>query len=365
MHHNKKVTFLISSLAGGGAEGVCVNISNGLAEQGWDVTLLVLNLKNSVFLDRVSKKVAIKELKVNQARQAFFKLRDFIKKNNVQKLVVFNYELTIMSIFVRYTLFRKFKIITRNINTISENINSDQISFLVRFTIKKFYAKADHVINQCNGMQNDLLKVIPALKNKSSVIYNPVNSSIEKFSENINFNNIEKGNYILCVGRLEEQKAFHYAIEVFSRIYNKYPGLRLKIVGQGSLEQDLKQLAVKIGVSKFVDFEGFKKDIKPYYLGANLTLMTSLYEGFPNVLVESITLGTPVVSFDCQNGPSEIIIPEVNGYLIKQFNIGELSLMVDKILKKNLIFNYLDVKKSSVNYSNEFILKQWLSLLYN
>ena len=83
------------------------------------------------------------------------------------------------------------------------------------------------------------------------------------------------------MGRLERQKAFHYAIEGFARLTKEFSSLRLKIVGAGILENDLKKCANDFGVRDRVDFEGFKKDIIPYYLGAKATLLTSLYEGFP------------------------------------------------------------------------------------
>jgi len=65
-----------------------------------------------------------------------------------------------------------------------------------------------------------------------------------------------------------------------------------------------------------VGFEGFKKDMIPYYLSAKATVLTPLYEGFPNVLVESITLGTPAIAFNCPSRPSEIIVDGINGFLV-------------------------------------------------
>ena len=86
------------------------------------------------------------------------------------------------------------------------------------------------------------------------------------------------------MGRLEKQKAFNYAIEAFSGIKDNFPNLRLKIVGQGSLKQELKQKAIDLNVENRVDFEGFQKDIIPYYLHSKATVLTSIYEGYPNVL---------------------------------------------------------------------------------
>ncbi|BDX03991.1 glycosyl transferase [Marinomonas pontica] len=320
MSEFKKITLLISSLSGGGAEGVCVNVANGLAESGWQVDLVVLHTNNAAYLERVSQKVNLVVLGVNHARNAPLPLLRYIRKHKPAKLLVFNYELAVILVMLR-SLFRlKTKIIARNINTFSKNTTKPQgiwRGYIVKPLINHFYGKCDHIINQCQAMRDDLVSVFPHLADKTSVIYNPVAKHVEDYARAHDLTQVVKQDYLLCVGRLEKQKAFHYAIEGFSGIASDFPNLRLKIVGQGSLEQSLKQCARDFGVANRVDFEGFQADMIPYYLHAKATLLTSLYEGFPNVLIESITLGTPVVAFDCPSGPREIIQEGVNGYLVK------------------------------------------------
>ncbi|RLV61410.1 glycosyltransferase [Parashewanella curva] len=355
---DNKVTLFVSSLSGGGAEGVCVNLANGLSDRGYDVTLLVLNLENAQLKHKVIESVNVVSLGVDRARNVFFKLRQYLAENNVKFLLVFNYELTVISVLVRATLKGHCKIIARNINTISQNTKSRDFSWWKKKMIAWFYCKADHVVNQCKAMQEDLIMHIPALEGKTSVIYNPVNKQIEDFAENTDFSSISKDNYILCVGRLEEQKAFHRAIDAFSLVIKKYPDLRLKIVGEGSLEPQLKQLATELKVSDSVDFEGFQSDIIPYYLKARMTLLTSLYEGFPNALIESITLGTPVVSVDCSSGPSEIIHIE-NGFLVSSKD--SLTEFIQESL--NYSWNYSSVSSSSLMYRNSQNLDSWISII--
>lgn len=331
---SKKITILISSLSGGGAEGVCVNIANGLADNGWQVDLLVLHTHNAAYVDLISQKVNLAVLGVNHARLASLPLLRYIRQHKPEKLLVFNYELAVLTVMLRSVFHFNTKIIARNINTFSKNITQPQgmwLRYIVSPLINKLYSKCDHIINQCHAMRDDLISVFPHLKDKTSVIYNPVAKSIEDYAKSHDLNKVVKQDYLLCVGRLEKQKAFHYAIEGFAGIANQYPTLRLKIVGKGSLEQSLKQCAIDLGVADRVDFEGFKSDIIPYYLHAKATLLTSLYEGFPNVLIESITLGTPVISFDCPSGPREIIKNGVNGYLVKTQCLESLWVSLTKL----------------------------------
>ena len=108
-------------------------------------------------------------------------------------------------------------------------------------------------------MRDDLISEQNYFIDNSNVIYNPIPSNIENFIKNNDFSKIEKKNYLLCVGRLEKQKAFKYAIEAFAGILVKFPNLRLKIVGQGTLKQELKQKAIELNIEDKIDFEGFQK----------------------------------------------------------------------------------------------------------
>lgn len=357
---NKKITFLISSLAGGGAEGVCVNVANGLVSRGWDVELVVLHMNNSVYHEILDDRVTLVVLDANNARYSLAPLIKYFRGKKLDKIVVFNYELTVMSIIARFFCLRKFKVIARNINTISKKQNVEKIfsykSFLKKM-VDTFYTKADFIINQSKEMQEDLHTVYPEVKYKTNFIYNPIRKQIEEYSKTIEFETLQKEDYILCIGRLEEQKAFHYAIEAFAGISNSFPDIRLKIVGQGSLESSLKELAKKLDVQDRVDFEGFHKNAIPFYEKAKLVLLTSLYEGFPNVLIESIALGTPVVSFDCQSGPSEIIEDSVNGYLVKYLDVEDLQKKLSTALEKN--WDYKSVHNSSLRFSSCEIIEQW------
>ncbi len=356
MSKNRKIALVISTLAGGGAEGVCVTIANGLAEKGWEIDLVVLNLEDPVYLNRLSDRVKLVVLGVSRVRYAFIPLCKYILKYNPKKFLVFNYLLTVQLVFSRKLMFKDFLIIARNINTFSQNSNISgegwQREAVFRI-VSLVYDKVDHVINQCQGMEEDLLESFPALRGKTSVIYNPVNKEVQSVAEKSDLAKVQKDNFLLCVGRLESQKAFHYAIKAFSLILKGNPGLRLKIVGAGSLGFELEEQARSLNILDEVDFEGFQRDVVPYYLRARATVLTSLYEGFPNVLVESITLGTPVVAFDCQSGPGEIINKD-NGLLVKHESLEDLVIGMASILNKSWDSNSVSLSLSNTNASVVF-----------
>ena len=362
----KKITLLISSLAGGGSESVCVTLANSFVDDGWKVNLIVLNINNEVYLNHLSKKVNLVILNKRHARYSFFSLLNYIFKNKPKIFLVFNYELTVMLVILRAIFNFKIKIISRNSNTLSIKLKKFKkqnfwSKYIVLSLIKFFYQRTDHIINQCNGMQEDLIKLYSKLKKKSSVIPNPLSLNIRNYCKKHDLKKINKDNYILCVGRLEEQKAFHFVIDAFASIKNNFPNLRLKIVGKGSLEKELKQRVKNLNIESFVDFENFQKNIIPYYLYARGTILTSIYEGYPNVLIESIAMNTPVVSFNCPSGPSEIVRNGINGYLVDYMDINDLKKKISILLKRK--FQYYDLQKTLKDNQVEKVYFQYQNII--
>lgn len=366
MYSTKRVTLIISSLSGGGAEGVCVNIANSLSDNGWQVDLVVLNLNNEVYLDRISNKINLIVLNVNHTRYSFVPLLKYLYINKAKSCLVFNHELAVTLVILRILFRLDIKIISRNISVLSIKIKQLKKRgiwqrYAVRPLVTYFYQKIDHVVNQCHSMREDMIRVYPQLHNNSSVIYNPIATHFEVYIKNNNLTSIEKKNYLLCVGRLDEVKAFHYAIEGFAGIANKFPNLRLKIVGKGSLEKDLKQKAIYHDVVDRVDFEGFQKDVIQYYLYAKATILTSLYEGYPNVLLESLSMNTPVIAFNCPGGTSEIIQDGLNGYLVKYQDVDDLKKKLSTLLLEK--YNNKVFKNSIKKNKIENVLKRYEKLI--
>lgn len=366
MKINQQVILVIDSLRGGGAQRVCVNLANGLSKSGWSVDLLVLNLKDNNFIESLSETVNLIQLNKNHVRTSILSLLKLIYQKKPKLFLVFNYEFSVLLIFLRFFFKFKYKIISRNISNLSKKKEElNEAGFwsknIVNRFIGHFYHKADHIVNQCCSMQDDFIKINPKLRKNTSVIFNPLSNKIINYAENHDLSKIKKNDYLLCVGSLKKAKAFNYAIEGFARIAKHFPKLRLKIVGEGKLEKQLKKIAMDLGIESRVDFEGFQKDIIPFYLYARATVLTSVYEGFPNVLIESILLGTPVVSFDCPSGPSEIIEKGVNGFLVEYQNIEDLKNQLYSVLLTK--FYIKKMNKTVKKYYPKQIIQKYDRLL--
>jgi glycosyltransferase involved in cell wall biosynthesis len=364
--NGSKVVFFINSLGGGGAENICINIANGLFDSGWSIEILVLNLESKDFLKKLNPNIKIINLNVKRAKFSFIKLRSHFLKNDFSGVVCFTYELAVLSLMARGSIWKpNFKVISRNINSLT-NMFTVRTSlwrkYIVYPLVKYFYGKSDLIINQCDGMMLELCKVLPEARDACVVIYNIVDQNVEVASKKIDFEKVDKKNNILCIGRLEPQKAHCDAISAFKIVLESHPDLRLKLVGKGKLKNDLIQQAQVEGVIDNIDFEDFKDNVIEYYLDTRLTILPSLFEGFPNVLVESVTLGTPVVAYDCPNGPSEIIT-DVNGILVEERSVQNLASAIISALDKS--FNYDSIHRESVIYSRRKIIEEWACTLHS
>ena len=364
MELKKDILLFINSLQGGGSERVCTTIANSLAQKNFNVNLLVLHSKNAVFEKDLDKKVKLTSLNKLHTRKAFFAVAKYLLQNKPKKIIVFNYQLAIMLVILRAVLFLDYYIISRNINVLSKLMEHEKSfwhKYIVDFFTKLFYKKSDKFIAQSNGMRDDLINSYKVKKEKIIVINNPVNERIESLAKTLDFNKISKKYEVLFIGALEKRKGLDYLLDSFKIISKTDNKIKLRILGKGSLKSKLIQKTEDLHLENQVIFEDFKKDVTSYILQSRATLLTSLHEGFPNVLVESITLGTPVVSFDCPSGPSEIIDNGKNGYLVEYLNVEKFAQAVLKIINQNI--DSLLVAKSAERFYSDKIMMKYIEIL--
>jgi glycosyltransferase involved in cell wall biosynthesis len=206
--------------------------------------------------------------------------------------------------------------------------------------------KLDGIVSQCAAMKEDLTIFWHISSDKIRVIYNPVALEVEK---NISvYNRKEKENEILFVGRFSPEKGISILINSFNELLPRFPLLKLRLLGEGELETSLREQCNRLNISDKVIFQGFVSDPIPFYQKALVTALPSFSEGFPNVLIESISLGTPVVAFDCETGPAEIIKDGVNGYLVELGNQRKFTEALETTLTQAWNFKVEDYRQDPI-----------------
>ncbi len=169
--------------------------------------------------------------------------------------------------------------------------------------------------------------------------------------------------YILAIARMdfENVKQIDVLLECYAKSILPKNDIRLIILGDGIRLEEMKILANKLNIADFVDFKGFQPNTENYYKNAFFTILTSKYEGLPTVLVESLTMNTPVISFNCETGPNEIIIDRFNGLLIENQNKTKMIDGMNELVGNEEL--YQSLKQNAQNSVEQFQLKaicnQW------
>ncbi|OIJ11268.1 hypothetical protein BKP37_16635 [Anaerobacillus alkalilacustris] len=354
----KKIAFFIPSLKIGGAERVVVNIVKYLDRDKYQIRLIVLDY-NGPFKKEVPNDIEIINLGRKRVRESILPItKEIIKFKPDYVFSTLGY-LNFLLILLIKVLQIKTKIIVRESSTPSKYINQLPIikKKLYSYLYKSLYPKADMIIAQCNSMQEDLVNNFNIDKNKVATIYNPIDIESIKFKmkqkNTFNINNVN----IVAVGRLVYAKGYDILLHSISLLSEKYPNLQLHILGDGPLKEDLIQLTNDLNLNKHVNFLGFTENPYPYIRSADLYVLSSRWEGFPNTLLEALACGTNVVATNCKSGPKEIIGDNNYGYLAKSEDpISLYEVMCMALNEKK------DTQKRAEDFSINKIIKDYESL---
>lgn len=351
-----RFSFLINSLVGGGTEKVCKTLVEQLSQCGFFIDLYVLS-DDSEGSDYIfSKNATVHYLGKKNTFKSFFLFLSLIDRLNTASIMIFNHELALSFLFAKKVKRSKVKIISRMNNTFSVTIKfkSKKYRLFVNILMKLFYRYMDFYIFQSKGIELDLENNYK-INGPSAKIPNP--TAIKDPLKNKHFS----GKKLLYVGRLVKQKNVLDILIVFKQLIENDSELTLTIVGDGPERKMLEMYCEENTLSNAVFFAGHNQDVSTFYSQADIVLLTSYNEGFPNVLLEALSHSTPVVAYDCPSGPSEIIDNGVNGFLVKYLDKSDLKINIDRALNTNwCTTNLVDSIKQ---YDIEKITKQYESVL--
>jgi len=366
-----RVLFVINSLAGGGAERVLVHILENLDRSQFDISLCTFSSQVDYNIPSDIKYFSFNKRNYFDLLSIIYKLKNIFQFEKYDVVVSF---LTYTNIFVTISWLLSGKkiplVISERCNPI-DNLKNQRYSRIKLKLISKLYPFANVVITVSEGVKKSLLSCFKIPTTKLKVIYNPVNIKKidilrrEKITEEAVFKNDNKPIIISC-GRLTKQKNYPSLIKAIKILKDTGIKANLIILGKGEEEKRLKKLVKDLNLEKEVRFLGFKKNPYKYISRATIFVLSSKYEGFPNVLLEAMACEVPVISTDCHYGPSEIIEHGKNGFLVPVNDEYALAEKIKILLKEpTLRRNFAIEGRKTVEkkFDLKRIIKQWEDLI--
>lgn len=353
-----RVAFLTPSNIAGGAERVLSILANAFSDRGIETYFICFdedskfyNLNSNIFeiylgINSKSKRGVLKYA-------LFYQYYRRIK----EKLVSIKPDIVISFLFLTNTVgiacCKKLGIPI----ILSERNDPTRYSLKQKILMKIFYDKADGFVCQSKIVKNFMEKVY-GIKN-AVVIANPITN------EQIGEPCLAKQKKIISVGRLIEQKNHTVLIKAFSKVSDMFPKYKLYIYGEGELRNKLNSLIKETGLEEKVFLPGVGKEILKNNNDAQLFILPSNYEGFPNVLIEAMCNGIPSIASDVKSGTVREIINEKNGFTFPPGDVNALANLIMISLKNLEILNSMGSNglKLIEEYSVDRIIDKWIKYI--
>ena len=326
------IVFILPDLFGGGAQRVVVNLVIGLTHMGIPVEIIVFNKVGELVSD-IPESIIVHNLSTNSLRKSIFPL--ISKLRLLKPRIVFSTfgYINVGLLLCRFFIPKSIKIWIREANLPSISLPNNSYTFLISNGYRLLYPFADKLFCTSQRMTDEFCKDFNLSVSKMQILPNPVNEKM--IQANIaNFTNYDndKVNFI-SMGRLTYQKGFDRLLNWFSNIENKESVLR--IIGNGPMENELKDLVQKLNLSSRVIFLGYMDNPWSLIAASDVFLLSSRWEGMPNAALESLVCGTPVIATSESGGIIELSKYSKKGAVIVTSSELEFCEEMKKIKYKN------------------------------
>ncbi|MBQ4915646.1 glycosyltransferase [Maribacter sp. MMG018] len=305
-----KITFVLPTLQAGGAERVVSYIAQNINKKLFEVTLVVTGSKDDTSYELESLKIVY--LNKKKVRFAVLSLIfQFIRNPSDIIFSSLSHLNTIIS-FISI-LFPKKIFIAREtyIRSNTPGYKPFEKGKIDKFIESRSFKLFDYVICQSQDMLNDTKSEFNINDEKLKIIQNPITDGF-CLKDNMSDNNAISYKFI-TVGRLAAIKGHLRLLKVLSKFKKPF---KYTLIGDGPLKTEILERAKELGILEKIDFIPFSKNVRDYLSKSDYFLQGSYTEGFPNALLESCAVGTPVIAFSARGGTKEIIENGVNGYLV-------------------------------------------------
>ena len=354
----KKICLIVDSLSKGGAEKAAALLSVELDKLDYQVSIICLRNEISYSFQGKLYNLGLNTSSIKIVKQVskFLKFKNAFNNTNADIYIDFRMR-------NRYLLERLLHTFVFDLSKMIFTIHSYEVFYHIPKN-KWFYAqydKARAIVCVSKAVKDNLFSIYPFQNLKYIPNFITLTTQPDLVMELI-----PEFDYVIAVGRLDNNvKQFDRLIIAYknSKLYSQ--NIPLLILGTGPDEESLRHQIQSLELENHVKLLGFKPNVIDYMEPAKFLILSSRFEGFPLVLIEALSVGTPVISFDCNSGPSEIVKNKSNGLLVKSQNFEAFTKAMnlmhgDKALYKKCKSNS---KNSVEKFSFSTISPKWLDLL--
>lgn len=358
---NMKIALYLPSLEGGGAERVVVNLANEFVRRRINVDLVLVS-KSGLFLREVLERVNIINLKKSRALFSIFSLVRYIQKERPDVVLSTLNHTNTIAILAN-------KIAGVNCGSV---VRVPCYFSLVERGYKKLlarmlYPKSNMIIAISEDIKKDLVKTLNIPEKNIEVVYNPIfdESIIEKARQEVDhpFFKNKHDKIILGVGSLTAIKDFRTLIKAFYELNKRVEQTKLIILGEGEERSDLERSIMEFNLKERVSLPGFVNNPYAYMAKSDVFVLSSLSEGFGNVIVEAMACGTSIVSVDCPGGPVEILEQGKYGRLVQSGSATAITKAIEEVLDSP--FDPVSLKKRATDFDIEKMANRYLEVMFS
>lgn len=328
------ISLFIPSVHGGGAEKAMLVFAAELVKRGFGVDLVVAKFQGP-HVSSIPQGVRVVDLQSSRMLKAIPRLVQYFAETRPQAVYSTITHANIAAVWAARRAGLTAPVIVRQSNAPRAETKSSMGRYIASRIIPFAYPHASGIIAVSDGVRSELLELNRHLARLTKVVPTPVlTKEVQQLgAENPSHPWLQDSGapVILSAGRLEYHKGMLDLIRAFRRVRDIRPA-RLVILGEGSERGRLESEVARLGLSQDVSLPGFSSNPFSFMKRASVFVLASHYEGLPNVLIQALAFGTPVVATDCRSGPAEILDGGRLGRLVRVGNIGELAAAIEQSL---------------------------------
>lgn len=336
----KRIALFVSFSGQGGVERMMGNLARGLVDAGFAVDMVLVKAKGE-HLKSIPPQVRVVELGASHTSTSLIGLMRYLRKERPAALIAAKDRAIKVAVLARALTGVDFTLVGRIGTTVSAALKGRGAlrQWLWYSGMRLFYRHTDRIVAVSEGVAADIRRITGLSADRVRVVRNPVWTPdiLERARRPVDHPWLNDATVpvILGAGRLTRQKDFPTLLRAFARVRETRP-CRLIILGDGQQRALLEALAAELGVADSVSLPGFQANPYPYLARASLFVLSSAWEGSPNVLTEALALGVPAVATDCPSGPREILAEGRYGTLCPVGDMEALARAMEETLRNPL-----------------------------